>query len=206
MQESAQKQHELRGGASEEDAARAMLYGLLARLLSRSPDRADLELLQQAVGGEGGIGAAIALLGASARTATVQSAAEEYQGLFVGLGRGELVPYGSYYLTGFLQEKPLAKLRRDMAALGVQGKDDCPDPEDHAASVLEVMGGLIDGRFGRRYDSEAQRVFFDAYLGSWLPVFFGDLEKAKSAQFYRAVGQLGRAFLDVESAQFRMAA
>ena len=93
-----------------------------------------------------------------------------------------------------------------MAALGLQVKENCPDPEDHAASVLEIMGGLIDGRFGGRRENAAQRAFFDAYLGSWLPVFFGDLEKAKSAQFYRAVGQLGRAFLAIENAQFQMAA
>ena len=196
---------------SVEETARATLYGLLARLLSRAPDAATLEALRQAAEAVArdeadDVGRAFGLLAEAARQATVETASEEYQNLFIGLGRGELVPFGSYYLTGFLQEKPLAKLRRDMARLGIKAKDDCHDPEDHAASVLEIMGGMIDGRFGGRQNVATQRAFFDAHLASWLPVFFGDLEKAKTAEFYRAVGRLGAAFFDLESAQFEMAA
>ena len=198
--------HWVPGSRSEEEQARAMLYGVLARLLSFSPDQAVLDLLSKADVADGNIGQCIGLLKQAAIVATPQAVEEEYHNLFIGLGRGELVPYASYYLTGFLHEKPLAKLRADMAVIGAVHKAGSSDPEDHAAAVLETMGGLVAGKFGVEQSAVTESSFYRAHVESWMPVFFGDLQKAKSACFYRAVGALGLAFLEIENAQFKMAA
>ena len=129
---------------------------------------------------------------------------DEYHTLFIGVGRGELLPYASYYLTGFLNEKPLAKLRNDMAERGVTRSADTSEPEDHAASVLEIMAGLIDGRFGAPATIEQQKEFFDAHVGSWMDVFFRDLAGASSSVLYAALAEVGAQFLEIETAAFRM--
>jgi TorA maturation chaperone TorD len=130
--------------------------------------------------------------------------AEEYQSLFVGLVRGELVPYGSYYLTGFLHEKPLAKLRDDLQAFGIARAENVSDPEDHIASLCEVMAGLIDGTFGTPVSLEEQKRFFNTHIRPWAPVFFRDLEAAKVSVLYAAIGSVGRAFLEIEEGAFEM--
>ncbi len=114
----------------------------------------------------------------------------------------ELLPYASYYLTGFLNERPLARVREDLAALGLARVEGMSEPEDHLAFLLEIMAGLAAGRFGA--EEGAQRRFFDRHLAPWAPRLFADLEQAKAARFYRAVGGLGRVFLDVEAEAFRM--
>lgn len=160
---------------SAEDETRAQVYRLLATLLSRAPDAALLKSVASLTGGPGRFGEAIGTLAKVAAATPEHTVRSEYQDLFIGLGRGELVPYGSYYLTGFLQEKPLAALRRDMARLGIDRASETSDPEDHAASVLEAMAGLIDGRFGKPASLDVQKEFQQRHLASWLPVFFRDL-------------------------------
>jgi TorA maturation chaperone TorD len=122
----------------------------------------------------------------------------------VGLTQGELKPYASYYLTGFLHEKPLAVLRRDMQRLGIARAAHSAEPEDHAASIFAVMHGLITGAFGDPAELPAQKAFFDVHLDPWMPEFFRDLEAAKHANFYRPVGTLGRAFLAIEKEAFSL--
>jgi len=131
---------------------------------------------------------------------------QEHFDLFIGVGRGELLPYGSYYLAGFLYEKPLAKLRVDMRRLGIARAEGVHEPEDHIAAVMEMMSGLISGAFGEAADLATQREFFASHLGSWAPRFFEDLENAKAAGFYRSVGRLGRRFLAIETEAFEMTA
>lgn len=189
---------------SAEDSSRAQIYRLLATLLSRAPDSALLQSIAALRGGPGRFGEVINTLAKVAASTSEHTVRAEYQDLFIGLGRGELVPYGSYYLTGFLQEKPLAALRRDMARLGLDRASETSDPEDHAASVLEAMAGLIDGRFGEPASLAAQKEFQQRHLASWLPVFFRDLEGAQSSVFYAAAGSVGRAFLDIEAGAFEM--
>ena len=130
--------------------------------------------------------------------------AEEFQDLFIGLVRGELVPYGSYYLTGFLHEKPLAKLRRDMSRLGVEREQNVAEPEDHIASLCEMMAGFIDGSLGRPLALEEQKAFFSAHIGSWAPVLFRDMEAAKASILYATLGSVGRVFLEIEERAFAM--
>jgi TorA maturation chaperone TorD len=189
---------------ADEDRARADLYSLLASLLSSPPSSATLRALAGLRGSSNPFGAALHSLSKCAAAAHEPTAQAEFQDLFVGLGRGELVPYASYYLTGFLQEKPLAQLRRDMARLAIIRSNDTSDPEDHAASILEMMAGLIVGRFGEPASLDQQRDFYDRHIASWMPVFFRDLAGAQSSVLYAAVGDVGRAFLDIETGAFEM--
>ena len=127
----------------EVDAARAQEYALLAALLARAPDAALLERLAQLRGDASPLGLAHAALGGSGRAPRrVERVEREYFDLFIGLGRGELLPYGSYYLTGFLHERPLARLREDLGALGIERAEGNAEPEDHAAILCEIMAGL----------------------------------------------------------------
>jgi TorA maturation chaperone TorD len=189
-----------------EDDLRAQLYRLLAAALSRAPDAATLQAFAALTGDDSRLGQAIGTLARVAAASSRDTVRHEYQTLFIGLGRGELVPYGSYYLTGFLQEKPLARLRQDMARIGIKRDDTASDPEDHAASVTEIMAGLIDGAFGTPLALGDQKAFYSQHLESWLPIFFRDLETAQTSVLYSALGTVGRAFLDVETAAFEMVA
>jgi TorA maturation chaperone TorD len=190
----------------EEDRYRAQFYRLLGRLLVCAPDRDLLTQLSTFNGDDTAIGRAVDALAAAARSATPESVADEYQDLFIGIGRGELVPFASYYLTGFLNEKPLARLRQDMAAHGVARAEGVCEPEDHVASVCEMMAGFILGDFEAPMPLTRQSEFYDRHIGNWAPRFFEDLENAKAARFYKTVGALGRAFLEIETTAFQMAA
>jgi TorA maturation chaperone TorD len=153
---------------------------------------------------ESALGRAFSRFARLARHAHPDVVKQEYQELFIGLGRGELVPYESYYLTGFLQEKPLAKLRHEMELLGLARAAEVRDPEDHIASLCEMMAGLIEGRFGPPLPLPEQKWFFDAHLGCWAGYFFRDLEAAKSSMLYSALGSAARSFLEIEEGAFAL--
>lgn len=189
-----------------EDQLRASQYRLLASFLARAPDAAILRMTSRFTGDQTDLGQALAVLARLAQRTTAAKAAEEYHELFIGLGRGELVPYGSYYLTGFLNEKPLALLRQDMARLGIARVRDVFEPEDHIAAVCEMMAGLITGGFGKPLPVVEQKQFFDKHLASWAERFFTDLENAKAATLYTPIGTLGRVFMGIEATAFQMAA
>jgi TorA maturation chaperone TorD len=191
---------------SDEDQLRAGWYALLAQLLSREPDARLLQMLRGLEGDDSDLGKGIRALAAAARGTTVESARQEYFDLFIGLGQGELLPYASYYLTGFLNEKPLARLRGDMARLRIARADDIKEPEDHIAALCEMMSGLITGSFGAPADLDEQRRFFDTHIGCWAPRFFEDLQGAQSAVLYMPVGTIGRLFMAIEVQAFDMAA
>lgn len=189
-----------------EDRQRAQCYTLLAHLLARIPQDDTLAVVAGLEGDESALGQAVDALAAAARDTSPAQADDEFHDLFVGTGRGELVPYASYYLTGFLHEKPLARLRQDMARRGIERAKDTHEPEDQIASVCEIMAGLIEGRFGAPASLAEQADFFDRHVGSWAPQFFADLENAKAASLYRPVGTLGRLFIEIETTAFKMAA
>ncbi|SLN60486.1 TorD/DmsD family molecular chaperone [Oceanibacterium hippocampi] len=188
----------------EEEFARAQHYTLLARFLAVEPDAELLQVAAGLTGDETPLGIAMADLARVAARTSPRAAREEYQALFIGLGRGELVPHGSFYLTGFLNEKPLAALRADLAVLGVGRAEQNRIPEDHAATLCEIMAGLIGGSFGAPLGLAAQRTFFGSHIGPWMGQFFEDLETAESADLYVPIGMLGRRFLEVESLAFQM--
>lgn len=186
----------------EEDRARAQMYQLLGVLLSGPPSNALLLGLKALQGDDTPIGTATKQLAALADRTTPADAEREYNNLFVGLGRGELLPYASYYLTGFLNEKPLAELRTDLMARGIKANEDVKEPEDHMGTLCETMAGIITGEFPCDSDLTSQKAFFEAHLSKWAELFFTDLEKAQAAVFYAPVGSLGRAFMAVESNAF----
>lgn len=188
----------------EEDQIRADVYDLLAALLARAPSLALLKSCAALEGGEGPIGAAFARLAERAAQMDAARADREYTDLFIGVGRGELLPYASFYLTGFLNEKPLATLRSDMAALGIARADSTSDPEDHIASLCDIMAGLIRGRYRGPASLAQQRDFFNRHLAPWAGHFFDDLEKAVHAGLYAPVGALGAAFVEIEKTGFRL--
>ncbi|MEX0589764.1 MAG: Cro/CI family transcriptional regulator [Xanthobacteraceae bacterium] len=194
----------LAGDISEVDSARAQEYALLAALLGRAPDADLLGRLAQLRGDATPLGVAHTALAeaASDTTADADKVEREYFNLFIGLGRGELLPYGSYYLTGFLHERPLARLRQDLNQLGVERAQGIAEPEDHVAILCEVMAGLINGKFPAGPD--ADREFFDKHMRPWVGRFFADLEQAETASFYRQVGTLGRLFVDIEMEAFAL--
>jgi TorA maturation chaperone TorD len=188
-----------------EEWLRARQYQLLARFLAAPPEAGLLHLASGFESDDTEFGRALGDLADRAGQATPAAASREYHELFIGIGRGELVPYGSYYLTGFLNEKPLAKLRSDMARLGIARAEDVKEPEDHIAALCEMMAGLITGAFGAPLGLAEQRAFFNRHLAGWAPVFFRDLEQAKAAWLYAPIGRLGRAFMDIEKTAFAMA-
>ncbi|SPJ25149.1 TorD/DmsD family molecular chaperone [Palleronia abyssalis] len=186
-----------------EDLARAELYGFLAALLSAPPSDAFLAKLR-ALSPDAGTapGRAIARISEAAAETDAAAWEREFTRLFIGLGRGELLPYASYYTTGQLNDRPLANLRRDMKPLGIGRAQNVSEPEDNIASILEMMAGLITGVYGRTFTLEAQRGFFQAHLGPWAGRFFDDLEEAEEAHLYVGVGQLGAAFMGIEKDAF----
>ena len=186
----------------EVDAARGQEYALLAALLVRAPDAEFLGRLARLRGDASPLGVAHAALAEAALQTTADKVQREYFDLFIGLGRGELMPYGSYYLTGFLHERPLQRLRQDLDELGIKRSDGNIEPEDHAAILCEVMAGLAGGQFAAPAGSD--RRMFERHLKPWIGRFFADLERAEGAEFYARVGTVGRLFIDIETDAFAL--
>lgn len=187
-----------------EEELRSQLYRLLAFFLHKPPDADGLAIAAEMQGDDTDLGKAIAAFAQIAAKSDPAAITQEYHDLFVGIGRGELLPYGSYYLTGFLHEKPLAKLRNDMAQLGIERRENVKEPEDHIAAICEMMSGLIAGDFAAAVDLDRQKQFFNAHVGSWAKHFFTDLEAAKSSVLYGALGSVGRCFMEIEEVAFTM--
>ena len=190
------------GEVDEVDAARAQEYALLAALLLRAPDAKLLTDLAALRGNDSPLGLAHAALAEAAAQTSAESVEREYFDLFIGLGRGELLPYGSYYLTGFLQERPLARLRDDLNQIGIARAEGVVEPEDHAGILCEIMAGLAGGKLPAPVG--ADRSLFEKHMVPWIGRFFADLEQAEGADFYRRVGTVGRIFVDIEAEAFNL--
>jgi len=190
--------------ASEEDRLRADLYDFLSTLLAGPPGQKLLQQTADLTGDDGELGKAINAMARVAGVSTENAVEREFNALFIGLGRGELLPYASFYLTGFLNEKPLAALRRDMSSLMIARAPNVFEPEDNIASLLEMMAGMIMGRFGDPVPADRQVNFFNKHIAPWASHFFADLEKAESSVFYASVGSTGKAFMEIERQAFRM--
>ncbi|MDH3559518.1 MAG: molecular chaperone TorD family protein [Gammaproteobacteria bacterium] len=186
------------------EQARADVYRLLGALLSGPPPAPLIDMLCTITPAAAENGAAMTeawqALQAAAERADPAALEDEYFNLFIGLGRGELVPYASFYIHGFLMEKVLASLRDELAALGITRRSGVAEPEDHVAAVCEIMGMIIAGP-GLQLK---QSVFFERYIDSWMGQLFEDLGKAETAGFYRAVALLGQQFLAVERQYFTL--
>lgn len=196
------EEKQMAGDVDEVDAARAQEYALLSALLARAPDAAFLARLADLRGDATPIGIAHIALAEAARQASVEAVEREFFDLFIGIGRGELMPYGSYYLTGFLYERPLARLRDDLGKLGIERTEGNAEPEDHVATLCEIMAGLAGGRFG--VNAGGDREIFEKHMAPWIGRFFTDLERAEAANFYRSVGTIGRLLVEIETEAFTL--
>ncbi|MFN3936779.1 MAG: molecular chaperone [Gemmobacter sp.] len=188
---------------SEIDALRGHQYALLSSILAAAPDPVRLAAIAAMSGDATALGQAYAVLARAAAGTDSAAVEREFFELFVGVGRGELLPYASFYLTGFLNERPLADLRADLARLGLERAAGRHEPEDHVAFVFEVMAQLVSGAVPSAAVDEA--TFFRRHIQPWAGQFFDDLAVAPSARFYRPVAEIGRLWVDIEARAFALA-
>jgi TorA maturation chaperone TorD len=181
---------------------RAQEYALLARLLRDPPDATLLKQIGQLAGDDTALGAAHQDLAEAARRRSPVAIEREFFALFIGVGRGELLPYASYYVTGFLHERPLARLRADLSRFGIVRADGIAEPEDHAGILCEIMAGLAGGQLPA--PEQAGATIFERHIAPWMGRFFADLERAEAAEFYKRVGTVGRVFMDIEAEAFAL--
>jgi TorA maturation chaperone TorD len=193
-----------RRASDNENMARSEMYRFVASLLSSAPSPKVIDGIGRLSGDATPLGQAITSLAAVARTARPEAVEREFFDLFIGVGRGELLPYASFYQTGFLNERPLAEVRADLARLGVARAPDRFEPEDHIALLFEVMADLASGDLAA--DAAAEAAFFARHIAPWAAQFFDDLAIAPSASFYRPVAEIGRLLVDIEARAFSLAA
>lgn len=182
---------------AEEQQYRAAAYSILAALLRDIPTQEALDQVAEFAKveiDEDELLLAMSSLGLAVQAIDKEAISDEFHDLFIGLGRGELVPYGSWYLTGYLMEKPLSLLRDDLKALGLERDASVNEPEDHIAALCEVMSMLITDAT----EPGTQARFHENHISPWCKRFFNDLENAKSASFYQSVGRFGAAFMAMD--------
>lgn len=208
VSQTASEQHQGEAeGVAEEDLMRAQVYGLLSGVLMAPPCAGQLEAFKKLQGDQSAFGQALSALGELARTTDPEDIEDEFTRLFYGHGAGgELHPYASYYLTGFIYERPLAELRNDLAVLGLTKSDATSEPEDHIAFLMNVMHDQISGVHGQPMGLDAQKTFYDKHVATWASRFFADLEGAENAAFFRPVGTIGKLLMEIENQAFAIAA
>lgn len=196
--------------ALDEETARAEVYGLLSQLYYQAPSAELLGQLQVAVTEAPDAGGFLEEpwreLVACARGLSQAQIAAEFNSLFGGVGKPEVYLFGSHYLSGFLNEKPLVRLRDDLAELGLARSDDMPETEDHVAYVFEVMRFLIAGDDVAVSNLTRQHAFFTQHVQSWLPALCQALLAHPRAVFYARVAAFTEAFISVESQGFDLVA
>ncbi len=194
--------------ALDEETARAEVYGLLAQLYYAPPASDLFEALSVAVTEAPAAGAFLEepwrALVALSRQMTCEAVGREYQALFGGVGKPEVYLFGSHYLSGFLNDKPLVRLRSDLGRLELARDEAMGETEDHIAYLCEVMRYLIAGDRNAVADLTAQRAFFALHLQSWVPALCDAVEAHPLARFYAALATFTRAFVEVETQAFDM--
>lgn len=192
-----------------EDQARADLYALLATLLLAPPDAVLLKTLEQAgaaCSGATPVERALSSLGQAAAVMSPGVVRDEFDALFTSIGAPQVNPFGSLYLSGFLNEKPLVRLRSDLARLGLSRRSASGDTEDHLGALCETMRLLIDGAGTRAPQPvEVQHAFFERHVAPWYARCLADIRAAQGAHFYTHVADLAYAFLSVEMEAFEVA-
>ena len=194
----------------DEETARAEVYGLLAALYYAAPSQSLHDNLCVAATQAPAAGAVLesswSELVAAARAQSLEQITQEFDALFGGVSRPEVYLYGSHYLSGFLNEKPLAALRGDIAELGLARDETMLETEDHIAYLCEVMRYLIAGDDAAVANLTRQREFFTRHVQSWLPQMCVALAAHPKARFYRALADFTQAFASVEAQGFDMLA
>jgi len=189
-----------------EEAARANLYGLLARLFYAAPDAQLLEALASAQDGEageaeGGLGEAWDALARAAASADPEAVHEEYETAFIGTGKAPVTLYTCAYTMRFSNEAPLALLRGELSALGLGRREHAHEPEDHIAALCEVMRHLVAEQ---KRDLEEQKRFFGKWIQPAAEPLCAAIEKSDHTAFYKAVGRFAKSFFDIEQSAFEM--
>jgi TorA maturation chaperone TorD len=192
-----------------EEQARADFYALLARLCHAAPDAKLLGAISIAgeipPEGEPALTTAWSGFVAAASVMDPEAVAEEYHTLFEGMGAAEVSIYSAFYSGAMSADHPRVKIRSDLSDLGLAQRERLTEPEDHFAGLFEAMRVLIAGGAGRSPGTIAeQRQFFQSHLEPGVAKFFKAVEAAGSANFYRKVGALGLAFMQIESESFRL--
>lgn len=200
----------LTASALDEETARAEVYGLLAALYYAAPTAELYENLRVAVTAAPAEGALLenpwGELVAAARAQSLEAVTLEHDALFGGVGKPDVYLFGSHYLSGFLNEKPLAALRTELAALGLARDEAMPETEDHVAYLCEVMRYLIAGDDVAVANLTRQREFFARHLQPWLPLMCEAIAQHPKARFYAALAAFTQAFMSVEAQGFDMLA
>lgn len=196
--------------ALDEETARAEVYGLLAALYYAPPGPELLAQLRVAVTEAPAAGGFLEepwrqFVG-TVRDLSDEQVANEYDALFGGVGKPEVYLFGSFYLSGFLNEKPLAALRSDLAALGLARDEAMPETEDHFACVCEVMRYLIAGDDVEVANLTQQQKFFSAHVQPWVPAMCEAISAHPKARFYAALAGFTAAFVSVEAQGFDLMA
>jgi TorA maturation chaperone TorD len=186
------------------DVARARAYRLLAHLFAKPPTQALLDNVGQITGDASPLGLAWIALADAARQTSEVAVGEEFFKLFIGVGRGDVLPFASYYQAGFLHERPLSAIRGDLAGLGIERRPGIFEPEDNAATLFDAMAAMIDG--SSDVPLAAQDAFFADHIEPWIGRLFADIIVAPSAKFYRAVADVGRHWIDLETRALSIAA
>jgi TorA maturation chaperone TorD len=192
----------------DEETARSEIYGLLAGVLYTSP---AIELIAQIRVAATDTPAAGAFLEEPwrnfvgvTRSMSDQAIKDEYEALFGGVGKPEIYLYGSHYLSGFLNEKPLARLRTDLNSLGLERSEVMSDTEDHFAYLCEVMRYLIAGEDVAVANLTRQREFFSTHIQPWATLMCDDIQSNSKANFYASLAEFIRAFMGIEAQGFDM--
>ncbi|MDF2152208.1 molecular chaperone TorD family protein [Vibrio sp. CAU 1672] len=182
----------------QEQTLRTEIYLVLSALFRSAPGEEIIEFLRalEVEPSESAMQQAWIALQQAAVEANQQALEEEYQDLFIGIGRGEVMPFGSWHRTGALMEKPLAEIRRDLELLGIERDEQVKEPEDHISALCEVMSMLMGEA------EELQQAVFNKHIAPWFGLFTRQLENAESANFYKPAAQLCDAFLTLEQVRF----
>ncbi len=188
-----------------EDQARADYYALLASLFFRAPDERLLQSIAIAEPPEGVLAPSWQALADASSVVPAEAVSEEYAMTFVGVGRPPLMLFGSFYLAGFMMEKPLAELRTDLEKLGVARVAEVRESEDHLAALCDVMRFMILGDVARKpFDVAAQRTFFLTHIKPWVFDCTNAILAYHQTNYYKRVASFAQAFFEVESEAFQI--
>ncbi|KGY11217.1 cytochrome C oxidase subunit II [Vibrio tubiashii] len=177
---------------------RAEIYLLLSTLYRQVPSNQLITFLSElkTEQTESAMQVAWKQLQDAAQESNTVALEDEYQELFIGIGRGEVVPFASWHLTGSLMEKPLASIRQDLKLLGLEREEQVKEPEDHISALCEVMSLLT------AEEEELQQLFFNKHIATWFSKFITQIHQAEHASFYKAVAELTNAFMSLEQVRF----
>lgn len=182
----------------QEQTLRTEIYLVLSALFRSAPSKEMIEFLTslEVEPSESAMQKAWIALQQAAKDSNREALEDEYQDLFIGIGRGEVMPFGSWHMTGAMMEKPLAEIRHDLELLGFERDENVKEPEDHIAALCEVMS-MLTGE-----EEDLQQAVFNKHIAPWFNSFTQQLENAESANFYKPAAQLCEAFLTLEQVRF----